>query len=378
VDSLIRLVLDKAERVFQEEVDEFASAWMDRADTLQYYRGRGGVAREVYAGLGDRGWLSLTWPKTVGGLGLPPIYDFLLWDTLAHRRLVRPDLGPGIVAQGIIRQGSREQQQRWLPGLSSGRLAVSLGYSEPEAGSDLAGVLTRADRDGDMYIVRGEKCWTSDAQHADLLWTLCRTGERQDHSRGLTVLVIDMKSDGISVVPIPTIDGHQLNQVYLDDVRVPVADRVGSEGEAWALIREVLAVERHLQLLPGRIRRDIEELDERLRGSSATVDPRAAQIVEDLWARLRQVEASALATITELTAGKSATLSAARTRLLGGLLAQAVPRSALELIGAEACVDDDPFSFLWKQSYMETIAGGSSEMMLNILTKQALHLGSPR
>jgi 3-oxocholest-4-en-26-oyl-CoA dehydrogenase alpha subunit len=370
---MMDLVLEPDELQFQDEVAAFCAEWVERADKLQFFRGRGGIAREIYRALGDRGWLSLTWPVDVGGMGRSPVYDFLLWNTLAYNRLVRPDLGPGIVAQAIIRVGTPEQKARWLPGLASGRLAVSLGYSEPEAGSDLAGVLTRADSDGDVYVVRGEKCWTSDAQHADLLWTLCRSGKREDHSRGLTILVIDMRLPGITVAPIPTIDGHQLNQVFFDDVAVPVLDRVGDEGGAWTLIREVLAVERHLQLLPGRVRRDIEELDQYLGPERS---PAAAVVMDELWARLRQVESSAVATVSELMGGQAGAESAARTRLLGAELAQTVPRLAMELLGATSCTDEQSFSFLWKQSFMETIAGGSTEMMLNILARQSLHLAS--
>lgn len=375
---LIDSLLEPDELAFRDQLIEFCRAWEDRADRLQYFRGRGATARQIYGELGDRRWLSLTWPEGDGGAGLDPIYDFLVWDTLAYHRLARPDIGSGLVARGILLSGSPEQKARWLPGLAAGRSSFALGYSEPGAGSDLTGLTTRARREGDRYVVRGEKCWTSDAHTSEWLWTLCRTGRADDRSKGLTILVIDLRSPGVDVQPIPTIDGHRLNQVYLDEVVVPASDRVGPEGGAWSMIRAILAVERHLQLLPGRVRRDLEDLDARLKADGGPAGSLADSALDELWYRFRQVEASSIATVAAMTAGGTGVAEAARTRLLGGILAQDVARAGVELLGPEACVADDTFSFLWKQSFMETIAGGTSEMMLNILARQALGLPADR
>ena len=375
---LIGGLLEPDELAFHDQVVEFCRHWESRVDALQYYRGRGTETRQVYEALGERGWLSLSWPEDDGGRGLPPIYDFLVWDTLAYHRLARPDIGSGLVAHGILLSGSPEQKARWLPGLAAGRLSFALGYSEPNAGSDLTNLATRATPHGDGYLVRGEKCWTSDAHTSDYLWALCRTGRSDDRSRGLTLLVIDLRAPGVTVQPIPTIDGHRLNQVFLDDVIVPMGNRVGSEGGAWSMIRAILAVERHLQLLPGRLRRDLEDLDTRLRPDGKSAGPAVDKALGDLWCRFRQVEASSIATVATMAGGGAGIAEAARTRLLGGVLAQEVARTGMELLGPEACVAGDTFSFLWKQSFMETIAGGSSEMMLNILARESLGLSADR
>lgn len=358
---------------FQESVDSLVTEWSDRLHPRQFFMGRGGAARELYRTLGERGWLSLAWPTEVGGRGLPITYEFLLWDTLAYRRAARPDLGPGIVAHVLVTQGTERQKKELLPRLSAGAVAFCLGYSEPEAGSDLAGLRTVAVRDGDEYVVRGEKCWTSDAHHSDYLWLLCRTGPQADRGRALTLLMVDLRSEGVSVMPIPTIDGHQLNAVFLDEVRVPVENRVGAEGEAWPIIREALAVERHLQMLPGRLRRDLEDFVDLLQTQSVDIACEPSQRLTD---RLEQVEAAVLRTVAELVAGKDAVAAAARAKLLGTELAQDIPRVAMDLIGAPALVDTGTMPFLWGQSYMETIAGGSSEIMLSLLARQALGLGA--
>ncbi|WP_116996717.1 acyl-CoA dehydrogenase family protein [Desertimonas flava] len=367
-------VFDAAELAFREEVADLL-----RSRTLgpwQYFRGRGGDTRLLYQELGERGWLSLSWPIELGGGGRPITYDYLLWDTLAEFRAARPDLGPGIVAHAIANHGTAEQRARYLPELRSGTVCYALGYSEPDAGSDLRGVRTRAMRDGELYRVVGEKCWTSDAQHADYLWLLCRTGEPASRARGLTLLVVPMNSDGITVTPIETMDGHRLNSVFLDDVVVSADARIGDENEAWDMIREALAVERHLQVLPGRLRRDVADLGAlcaRLGGNGDSL-----AVVDEFAARVRQVEASSLATLAAMVAGRPAVVEAARTKYLGSILAQDIPRAALDLAGVHGMDAAEPCAFLWRQSFMETIAGGSVEIMLSIIAEQELGLARAR
>jgi alkylation response protein AidB-like acyl-CoA dehydrogenase len=364
------------EWAFREEVEQFLRDEAPVDDPLQYYFGRGGTTRKLYQALGDRGWLSLCWPVEHGGRALPITYEYHLWDALAYHRAARPDIGPGIVAHVITAHGTREQRDRYLPDLRAGRTCFALGYSEPEAGSDLTGLRTRAVRDGDSYVVKGEKCWTSDAHNADYLWLLCRTGAADSRSRGLTLLVVDMHAPGVSVVPIPTIDGHRLNQVFLDDVLVPASERVGEEGSAWTLIREALAVERHLHNLPGRLRRDLEDawalVDRAGPGDHSTVQ------LAGLSARLAAVEAASVATVDAMQRGRSGVVEAARAKLLATTLAQDIPRVTVDLAGPAALDRREPVAFLWTQSIMETIAGGSTEVMLSILARESLGLGSGR
>ena len=156
--------------------------------------------RRLYRALGERNWLALAWPEEAGGLGWPPVYEFILWDELAYARAARPPIGSGIVAKTIIAHGTDEQKQRFLPGLRTGELFFSLGYSEPEAGSDLGGLRTRAVRDGDHYVVNGEKRWTSAAHRADFLWLLCRTGTLESRARGLTLLIVDRHIGGPATI----------------------------------------------------------------------------------------------------------------------------------------------------------------------------------
>lgn len=370
-------VFSDDELAFRDEVDELVSSMPD-LDRFQCFTGRGGRSRELYRTLGERGWLRQCWPETVGGAGRPISYEFLLWDTLAERRAARPDIGPGMIAHTIVAHGSDDQHGRFLPGLGDGSLACALGYSEPGAGSDLTHLRTRAVRRGDSYVVDGHKIWTSDAHHASRLWLLCRTGEADSGRNGLTLLFVDLASEGVEVTPIPMMDRHQVNEVFLDGVVVPVVDRIGVEGGAWTMIREALAVERHTQVLPGRIRRDLADLRAELDAAGRSGDPVVEAAYEQLVDRLVMVEAASLATLDQMLQGGDGVIPAARAKLLGAELCQEVPRVGLELLGADGVTGGGDMAFLWRQSVSETIAGGSVEVMLSLLARNDLALGSRR
>jgi alkylation response protein AidB-like acyl-CoA dehydrogenase len=365
---------DAAMLAFRDEVRGFLAGHPELLAPRQFFSGRGGRTRELYRALGARGWLSLRWPVDLGGGGRSPAYDYLLWNELAYARAARPDLAAGVVAATLIEHGTAEQHARFLPGIRSGDTGFALGYSEPEAGSDLAGLRTRAIADGDTYVVRGEKRWTSDAHNSRYLWLLCRTGEPADRSRGLTLLILDLAAPGVTIHPIPTIDGHRLNHIFLDDVAVPAANRVGPEGGAWRLIREALAVERHLQLLPGRVQRDFDELWRRARSTGRLHREVVRDRVVDLAVDVAEVETQALETLAAMEAGIDATVPAARVKLLGTEVAQRIARTSMDLGWPESADEGDDLAFLWSQTVMETIAGGTSEIMRGLIARQALGL----
>jgi 3-oxocholest-4-en-26-oyl-CoA dehydrogenase alpha subunit len=367
---------DPAMVAFRDEVRGWLGAHPELLGPRQFFLGRGGRTRELYRALGARGWLSLGWPPAVGGGGRSPAYEFILWNELAFARAARPDLAAGVVANTLIAHGTDDQHERFLPGIRAGHTGFALGYSEPEAGSDLAAVRTRATLDGDSYVVRGEKRWTSDAHNSQYLWLLCRTGALADRGRGLTLLILDLAASGVTIRPVPTIDGHRLNEIFLDDVAVPVANRVGPEGGAWRLIREALAVERHLQLLPGRVRRDLQELLGHVERSGRMGSELVRGELTALAVDVAEVESQALRTLAAMESGADATVSAARAKLLGTALTQRIARVAVDFGWPEAADQSDDLAFSWSQTVMETIAGGTSEIMRSLIARQALGLGA--
>jgi len=334
--------------------------------------------RALYKALGERGWLSLAWPESAGGAAKSPVYEYLLWDEMAYARAARPPLGSGIVAKTIISHGNDEQRERFLPGLRAGTTFFSLGYSEPEAGSDLGAVRLRAELVGDEYVLNGEKRWTSGGHRADYLWMLCRTGTIESRSRGLTLLIVDRRSPGISVSPVPAIDGERFNEFRFDDVRVPVANRVGDENAAWTIISEALATERHVQFAPKRCLRDFEDLVAWARESGRDREPIVRDRLADLAVGLAEVQALALVMLAAVEAQVPAVVEAACNKLAGSELAQRIARTAMDLAAPEALVRGTWLEFLWRQSLCETIGGGTSEIMRGLITRVALGLGGSR
>lgn len=364
---------------FREEVRDLLVDYQDVGGYYWHDDERQEKVRKLYLELGERNWLALAWPEAVGGLGKPPVYEFVLWDEMAYARAARPPLGPGIVAKTIIGYGTEEQQERFLPGLRRGEVFFSLGYSEPEAGSDLAGVRTRAVRDGDEYVVTGEKRWTSGGHRADYLWVLCRTGAIEDRGRGLTVLIVDRRSPGVSASPIASLDGDEwFNEVRLDEVRVPVANRVGEENGAWSMIRESLATERHVQFSPKRVQRDFEDLVAWARESGRDRDPVVRRRLADLAVELEEVQTLALVMLEAIEHDRSAVVPAAGNKLAGTHLCQEIARTALELDAPEALVRGTMLEFLWRQTLSESIGGGTSEIMLGVIARAGLGLAPSR
>jgi 3-oxocholest-4-en-26-oyl-CoA dehydrogenase alpha subunit len=374
--SELDLFLDPDEIAFRDEVRAHLAATAAGRDPLQFFKERGEATQRIYRDLGARGWLSQCWPVEFGGLDRSPAYEFILWDELAYARAARVAMGPGVVAKTLIRYGTDEQRARFLPAIRESRLTFSLGYSEPEAGSDLGGVRTRARRDGDVYRVTGEKRWTSDAHTCSHLWLLARTGALEDRARGLSLFIVDLASPGIEVRPIPLIDGHRINEVRLDEVAVPVADRVGGEHAAWPIMREVLAMERHLQVLPGRIRRDYEDLLAWARTSGAGEDPEVRRRLADIGAGLLEIEALTVPLVHHVETHRESELEAAEAKLLGTMLLQRIARLPSELGYDAAIVQGGIFEFLWREVIHETLSGGSVEVMRGLIARRALHLSS--
>jgi alkylation response protein AidB-like acyl-CoA dehydrogenase len=370
----VNLGLTAEQQSFRREVDAFLEPWSDLRGFFHQDREWPRV-RAFFAALGERGWLALGWPEGAGDPGRGPLYEFLLWDEIAYRRIARPPLSAGIVAKTLARAGSPEQRERWLPPIRRGEIHFSLGYSEPEAGSDLASVRTRAERRGDVYAVTGEKCWTSYAGDSDYLWLLCRTGTQESHGAGTTLLIVDLHAPGVRVSPLPTLDGERLHAVELSGVEVPLAQRIGPEGGAWRLMAQALADERHVQFPPRRLRRDLEEIGAWLRTRERSRDPAVRRRLAELAVEVAEVEALALRVVEAALHGRSADALAAANKVAHTECAQRLAEAALELGGTEALAADAPGEFLWRQSLWETIGGGTSEVMRGVVARQALGLG---
>ncbi len=212
--------------------------------------------------LGKQGWLGSAWPKEFGGPGWTAVEKHLFEEecALAGAPRVVP-FGPVMVAPVIMAFGNAEQQQRFLPGIASGEVWWSQGYSEPGSGSDLASVKCRAQRQGDHYVVTGQKTWTTLGQYGDWIFCLVRTSSEGKPQAGISFLLIDMKSAGVSVRPIKLLDGEcEVNEVFFDEVQVPVENLIGEENKGWTYAKHLLSHERTNIADVNRSKRELERL----------------------------------------------------------------------------------------------------------------------
>jgi len=212
--------------------------------------------------LGAKGWLGWNWPVEFGGPGWNAVQRHLFEEecALAGAPRVVP-FGPVMVAPVIMAFGNREQQQRFLPGIASGEVWWSQGYSEPGSGSDLASLKTRAERRGNVYVVNGQKTWTTLGQYGEWIFCLVRTSNEGKPQTGISFLLIDMKSPGITVRPIITLEGeHEVNEVWFDNVEVPAENLIGEENKGWTYAKHLLSHERTNIADVNRAKRELERL----------------------------------------------------------------------------------------------------------------------
>jgi len=216
--------------------------------------GTGPVMRSVVRQMGADGWLGIGWPTEYGGQGRTEIEQFIFFDESMRAGAPVPMLTTNTVGPQIMKNGSDAQKEFFLPKILAGEIHFCIGYSEAGAGTDLAALTTRADRDGDHYVVNGQKLWTSLAGDADYCWLAVRTDQQAPKHGGLSILIVDIKhTPGIRIDPLDLLSDHDINAVFFDDVRVPVENLVGAEGRGWKLITGQLNHERVTICSPGML-----------------------------------------------------------------------------------------------------------------------------
>ena len=288
------LTLGETDRRFQGEIRRFVAQNLTddvrRAqDLTASVYAEPEVSQPWHRLLHGKGWVAPGWPAEFGGPGWSATQRYIFETEMsrASAPMLHPQ-GLRLVGPVIMRYGTDEQKRYYLPRILSGEDYWCQGYSEPEAGSDLASLKTRAVQDGDHYVVNGTKMWTTHAHHSNRMFALVRTSQEARRQDGISFLLIDMDTPGISVRPITTIGGdHEVNQVFLDDVRVPVANRVGGEGEGWGYGKFLLEFERGSAIVSGRLRRALRRV-ERLADTYRDGD-RPLREDPDIAARLSEI-----------------------------------------------------------------------------------------
>ncbi|MEQ9121680.1 MAG: acyl-CoA dehydrogenase family protein [Alphaproteobacteria bacterium] len=287
--------------------------------------------------LHERGWSVPTWPVEHGGPGWDVMrrYVFEIETALAGAP-PPPNAGPRMIGPVLMRYGTPEQKARFLPRIASAEDYWCQGYSEPGSGSDLAALSMRAVRDGADYVVNGSKIWTTVAHEADLMFALTRTdatGRKQD---GVTFLLFDMRAPGLSVRPLPYMTGvHEFNQVFFDDVRTPVAMRVGEEGQGWEIAKYLLEFERGGNFLSGRIRAALDRARRAAEWSGAWSDGDYRRRHADLETRAEAVAWTELRILDAASKGGRPGAGASYIKLLGAEMNKDATELAMRALGYE-------------------------------------------
>lgn len=337
--------------------------------------------------LGEQGWLALTWPKQYGGPGWTATqrYIFDLERAMAGAPPTSP-FGVAMVGPVLYNFGSQEQKDRWLPGIVSGATLWCQGYSEPNAGSDLASLKTRAERKEDHYLVNGQKIWTTQAHWADMMFCLVRTDPAVKQQKGISFLLIDMKTPGIEVRPIYSIDGHHhLNEVYFTDVRVPLENLVGQEGMGWTIAKFLLTHERTTIAGVADSHHEISRLKKAVDEAPGFLDKsQARQRIAELEIELMALEYTNFRTVAATDEGKPFGPESSGLKIKGTELQQKTSQAMVELGGMMSLTWDNPETVgsdvfnraTRRYNFLRacTIYGGSNEIQKNVLAKMLLGL----
>jgi hypothetical protein len=387
------------ELAFRDEVREFIAN-----NYPQELRGarRGEMTKdEILAWhriLYKKGWVAPHWPVEYGGCGWS-ITQRYIWNEESARAETTPLLPFGLAMVGpvIYTFGNEEQKKRFLPGILSGDDWWCQGYSEPGSGSDLASLRTKAVREGDHYIVNGSKTWTTLAQHADWMFCLVRTDPEAKQQEGISFLLIDMKTPGITVRPIITMDGsHEVNEVFLEDVKVPAENLIGEENKGWTYAKFLLGNERSGIAGVARSKKAIERLKkiataELVDGTPLMKTDEFSRKVAEVEIDLSALEVTELRTLAAESKGRGPGPEASILKIKGTEIQQRITELAVEAVGNYALVQAPRLEVTGNefvpgpegsqgvaQDYFNmrktSIYGGSNEIQHNIIAKMVLGL----
>ena len=331
--------------------------------------------RSVLRELGVRGWLAPGWPREHGGIEETPWHTALVEDALAYYRLLPAGrlVGVGIAGPMIMRFGSDEQKRTYLPEIARGEIEFCLAYTEPEAGSDLGALQTRAVRDGDEYVIEGHKLFNTRAHYAEYHWLIARTDPSGSRREGYSFFVVDSRSEGIVVQPLIGLSGKRTNAVFYDDVRVPAENLVGEEGRGWEYMTSAaLAFERVFPV--GDIEREFDELLESVRGRS--LSPPERQRLADLAIKVRIARLLSERITWMQSRGLVPGYEADALKLFHSELWQSLASTALSMRGLAGAAADGRPAYNYLDTQWRTIAGGTSEVVRNLIAQRGL--GLPR
>ena len=375
----------------RQELREYFAALMtpERRAGLAHADGEygdGATYKEVVRQLGHDGWLAIGWPAEYGGQDRSVLDQLIFTDEAAIAGVPIPFLTINTVGPTIMRFGTPAQKERFLPRIAAGELHFSIGYSEPGAGTDLASLRTRAVRDGDSYVINGQKMWTSLIQYADYVWLACRTDPEAPRHKGLSIIMVPTDADGFSWTPVRTVAGVTTSATYYSDIRVPVANLVGEENKGWPLITNQLNHERVALTSAAPVISALAEVTDWARSTKLA---NGRRVIDPEWVQLNLARVHAKADFLKLvnwriasTAGSPGPAVASATKVYGTEFTIEACRLMMEVLGANAEVRTGSAGALLagriermhRSALILTFGGGTNEVQRDIIGAAALGL----
>ena len=385
--ALVDVGLDATQRAWVDEVRAFLADTVTpalEAELAEHGLERiGGEVSAFRRRVGEKGWFGVTWPEEYGGLGLSAMHQHLLMREFEYRGVPGPDLTVTSVAPMIMRHGTEQNKREFLPPIAAGELTCAVGYSEPDAGTDLASLRTRAVRDGDEWVINGAKIWNSGAQRSTHEWLCVRTDPDARRHRGISVIIVPLESAGIEIRPLTAWSGYRTNEVFFRDVRVPATNLIGEENRGWTYITGALDLERGALTNAGDLRRALDELQNLARmsrrdGSAPLDNPsfarRLAQAEADVdVAMLMGVEAASL-----LDTGIVPTVEVSVEKIFTSELRQRIADLAIDLLGPDGLLAhrsagapaDGAFERLYRAAPLMRFGGGTNEVLRDVIAQR--------
>ena len=346
----------------------------------------GPVFRELVQRMGKDGWLGIGWPKEYGGQGATPIEQFIFWDETFRARAPQHIIPVNTIGPAIMDHGSEEQKKTLLPKILSGELFFAVGYTEPAAGTDLASLQTRAVRDGDDWVINGQKIFTTFGHVADYVWLAARTDPEAPKHAGISIILVPTDAPGFSCTRIDTLGRERTNATYYQDVRVPVANTVGPINGGWGLITAQLNHERIALALPGHCENMMEQV---WQYAADTPCPAGGRMLDQQWvqislarvyAKLRALQVLNWRSAWSMTEGNPNMAEASALKVMGSeffteaydLLLEITGAAGIALTGQPGCLFGGLLETAYRAATTYTFGGGVNEVQRDIIAGAGL------
>ena len=382
------LTYTQEQSALRDELRAYFGALMtpERVESLAKGELDGPAYKEIVRQLGQDGWLGLAWPTEYGGQGRTLLDQYIFFDESQRAAVPVPFLTTNTVGPTIMAYGTDAQKEFFLPKILKGELHFSIGYSEPGAGTDLASVKTTAVRDGDHYVINGQKMWTSLIQHADYIWLACRTDPDAKRHKGLSIIIVPTDSEGFSYTPVHTIGGGYTSATYYDNVRVPVENVVLGENEGWRLITSQLNHERVALSSAGMVQRKIEDVR---RWAQETKLADGRRVIDQEWVQMSLARLHARVEFLKLlnwkvawgvTEGSLNPADASAVKVFGSEFYVEAYRALMEILGQGSTLTKDSAGAIlgadleraMRNTLVLTFGGGTNEIQRDIIAMVGL------